>query len=310
MFKPGSDGNVVSPALVAAAMERSTATTLEFLGAEKESNSESGMRYKVAGAVYSLWGAQAWKNWETGTSGRGAISLYCDATGAKFQAAVLALVGGDIVALDKRPIQRTEVAVVKAVLRKHDTTAWPAVREYLVKARNLPGWLVDQARMEGQVLATAYQGAANVVFQYGPHDQEWRAASVDSSRRGMYRGHTKAVPFILAGDDPEGALAVCEGAISALSYKAIFGNQDTVLAVGGAGNAGIALPYIRRWLDAGRQVLLATDNDTAGDDAYQTLDAAAPGVERQNPGTLEDGGHSGANDWNDVLTARHGKLPL
>jgi DNA primase len=118
------------------------------------------------------------------------------------------------------------------------------------------------------------------------------------------RGRAPRAPFgiehlgpALAVMGPEAEIIVCEGALDTLARRRIArerGERAAVIGVYSASSPCVGLPLA---LMRGRQVVLALDNDEAGDAACARLAASLQGMARR----LVRARPVGAKDWGDAL---------
>jgi hypothetical protein len=174
-----------------------------------------------------------------------------------------------------------------------------------LEERGIPASIYMHPRFEGRIRV---DGRRNVAF---PHWRPGELTGFELKNRGFTgfaKGGRKAL-WSSRRKANDQRLVVCETAIDALSYAALFGVEDAQL-VSTAGALNPAQPALLQsaveGLPAGGQVIFAVDADRGGDALCEQLEGvleAAKGL------TLTWDRHSPqvqGQDWNDVLRGHWG----
>ncbi len=285
---------------------------LERLGAERDPADQK--QWRLEGERINVTGAKFY-NHDRGQGGGGAIDLVMHATGYSFRDAVAWLgaeVGRELAVKAGVEALRSELEASAArerpafVAPVPEDGRWGQVRAYLTEERGLPGALVDRLHAAGDLYASERGGHTNAVFLSRGEDGTPTGAFVrgvepGSAYRGLAAGSRRdAGVFGLATPDERdervegresGAihpthLIITEAPIDALSAYALrLGREDghTVCYVSTDGAGPVPHALIREALQGGGRVLVATDNDPAGERLYARIAAAHPEVERYRP---------------------------
>lgn len=216
--------------------------------------------------------------------------------------------GGHSPSLPSRPADGSFAARLEPVAR--DIAAVRARFEAMVPVRPDNAYLTGDRRIPPTVLASPRfaefirtDSRGNVVF---PHSDDHGLCGFELKRRsftGFAPGGTKAV--WMSGVDPgDTSLAVAESGIDAVSYAAIRGFERTRFAsIAGQMNEtqpGLLIETMRA-LPATARVVLAFDNDDAGDELTRTVAALFAGLDRPDLSLDDDRPATRGRDWNDAL---------
>jgi hypothetical protein len=110
------------------------------------------------------------------------------------------------------------------------------------------------------------------------------------------------------------ALVIAESGIDALSYGALFPDENARYAsIGGAMNPGqpMLISSAIQKMPQGARVILAMDNDGAGRDLADQIEALAEQAGRADLTLLRHLPEGEGDDWNDVLRAgREAEAPV
>ena len=174
---------------------------------------------------------------------------------------------------------------------------WQQVRAYLTNTRKLPGALVDRLHEDGSLYADEYQ---NAVFLRRSFKDEVTGASLrgtvgnNNSFKGLAPGTRRTGGWFMLGnraepdDAPIEKVVVCESPIDALSYATLHPSQQRTLYLSTDGAGSVPVEALRQI----PQILLALDDDPAGEAMADQLKEELPQAERQKPT---------AKDWNEAL---------
>ena len=175
-------------------------------------------------------------------------------------------------------------------------------------------YLTGERGLPDRILLAAH--AADVVRE-GPHGSAWfvhrdvagRVTGIEMrgpAWRNFSAGGEKTLFRLLGGHGCLSRVAVCEGAIDALSLAAIEGLRgDTLYAATTGGMGPATIPALQQLLqvlsaDPAGTLIAATDADTAGWRYAERLAELAEGAGVRFERILPP---DGRNDWNDALRA-------
>lgn len=244
---------------------------------------------------------ELWIDNATGKGGKGALNLVMHMEGySDVQRAARLMLEtfsvdnimrdlGRRVAVQDKTVYRSLADAMPVPLPDPAPLNWMRVRRYLVEERALPDELVDWAHQLGLLYADDRANAVFVrdgggCFKRGSYDPKGKPAFKQTLGR-------DAGAFVLPGNADK--VIVCEGAIDALSLKAIS-PEATVLATGG----NCPVERIAGALASAKRVILAHDADASGETQAARLrgfcEARGVEVERHAP-------KRGTKDWNDAL---------
>lgn len=256
-------------------------------------------RWRRAGSVLSIRGAKFFDH-ACGRGGGGAIDLVMHVRGCGFREALAFLDAGS----PPRPAAASN-AVEEPCLRlpAPAPAQWPAVRDYLMRARCLDPALLEHCRRSGSLYADRRR---NAVFTC--RDLSCRTVGAElvgtcplpdaSTFKGLAPGSRRDHGgfWLSTGSAPPAAILLVESAVDALSALLLPapGLPADCLLVSTAGTAR-RLP---RWLSAApsAELLCGYDADAPGDRAAQALSRSHPQLRRLRP--------PDAKDWNDLLRLR------
>lgn len=238
-----------------------------------------------------------WVDNSTGRGGKGAINLtmYLSGYGQKdFKRAVRDLaealgeretamcLAADMARQAPRRAFKITEEVVREPFRMPEAVerTWQRARHYLCEVRKIPARIVDWAHEKGLVFS---DGRANCVFALDKESGVFKRGTGDRPfKQTLGQG---GLPFVLPGADDK--VFVTEAPIDALSLKALV-PESTILATGG----NMPPERLKLYLE-GKSVLLAQDNDAAGDDQARRIAREVPTAKRFLP---KEG-----KDWNEFL---------
>ena len=256
-------------------------------------------RWRRAGSVLSIRGAKFFDH-ACGRGGGGAIDLVMHARGCHFREALAFLDGGP----PPRPAAAS-TPVAEPCLRLPDPVPaqWPAVRDYLIRARCLDPALLEHCRCSGTLYADRRR---NAVFTC--RDLSRRTVGAElvgtcplpdaSSFKGLAPGsrRDRGCFWLATSPAPPAAILLVESAVDALSALLLPapGLPADCLLVSTAGTARRLPRWLR--LDPPAELLCGYDADAPGDRAAQALSRSHPQLRRLRP--------PDAHDWNDLLRLR------
>ncbi|MDJ0647144.1 MAG: DUF3991 and toprim domain-containing protein [Xenococcaceae cyanobacterium MO_188.B19] len=244
--------------------------------------------------------------------GGGAIDLVMHVNGSNFKDAVDWLNGSAIslsTSISKQPAQpRTICGAVSFRIKpevkkepftppKVDESKWLAVKEYLVAKRGLPTSIVNELHHNGTVYADDKQ---NAVFIRKSLDDKITGASLRGTYKGskfnkLAKGTERSAgwfTYVNGTGEPE-RIVLTESPIDSLSAAAVSQRPETTLFISTDGSGSIPEAYLQQQLEQGKQILVAYDNDQAGEIMAQKVLDKLPGAVRVKP-TI-------GKDWNEQL---------
>jgi hypothetical protein len=253
--------------------------------------------------------------------GHGAIDLVMHVNQSDFKAAVQWL-GGDttpasrLTSTSKQSVQRVESPAPEPEkppsCNIRDHSKWSEVERYLTEKRGLPGDFVEVMHHLGLVDADWRRNV--MFFRHQLGDGFQRGDAIGASLRGTtgdFKGLTTGTHrdegycWFQRGDGEVTRAILTESPVDMLSIawlERIFQVPETVaeckrqpttvyLSVDGAGQS--PTDQLQRILQRGGQVVVAFDNDRAGEYMAWKIAEKVPGVTRVRP--------QQGKDWNDVL---------
>ncbi len=279
-------------------------TVLERLGAERDPADRH--QWRLAGERINVTGATFY-NHDQERGGGGAIDLVRQATGYTFREAV-AWLGAEV---GREPAVQAGLEALQQEVRGYvaeerppfrppvaEEGRWRQVRAYLTGERGLPGRVVDWLHEQGDIYAGVQRGHVHAVFlcrdEAGtPTGAVLRGVEPGSIYKGLAAGSRRGAGFF--GVDAPGApgraddpprLLITESPIDALSAWALRqGGAERapgrVLSTAGMGPLPSAA--IEGTLARGGRVIVATDNDPAGDRLYARIKEQYPAADRYRP---------------------------
>jgi 5S rRNA maturation endonuclease (ribonuclease M5)/archaellum component FlaC len=179
-----------------------------------------------------------------------------------------------------------------------DESKWLAVRQYLTEKRQLPPALVDELHHQGRVYADASQ---NAVFIRKSIEGDITGASLrgtykDNQFKGLATGSRRDGGWFAfsSGSGKLERIVLTESPIDAMSAAALARQKTGItLFISNDGAGSIPADFLLQQLTKGKQVLVAYDADTAGEEMARKVIAALPGATRVKP--------SFGKDWNERL---------
>lgn len=147
------------------------------------------------------------------------------------------------------------------------STHLKAVENYLINDRKLPADLILELTKTGRIYADE---KANCIFL---SDMSAEVRSTIGKFNGSVDGADKKHSGFTIPADPEKnrkVIAICEAAIDAISYRAMYPGAS-VISSNGAGNLAIQYTTTLQAYEHGYEISLALDADTAGDAAAHQL---------------------------------------
>ena len=262
---------------------------VEVYGATEAKDSKAGYKtrkFDIAGLPASIAVTDdLWCDNSSGKGGRGCIDLVQHLSSVDFKAAITILrdsFGADrtrqaAVAIAAKCAESAVDSVpdVTPPMPQRVESRWEPVREWLTQVRKLPGKLVDLMYDKGSIFANQFAGC---VFR---RDREGYAIrGIGKSTFKQTAGKALACGgFSVPG---QGDVWIVEGPIDALSVKAIYPDAHVLALLGASGLPADQVPHE---IPPGRRVVLALDNDNAGEARVAVLEKALKGwdVVREKP---------------------------
>lgn len=219
------------------------------------------LRLATNNSISIKQGYSGYLDFATNEHGNG-IDLLCRYFDYDFQTAVLALCGATKDFSFSSPLKHTEMKKkLESLQLPLAATDYRRMMAYLTKSRRLPAQLVQSLIDKGLL----YQAAEtnNAVFVSAKKDfAELRGTLTAKPYHGIAKGSRyDGVWAFRLGTDAESAY-ICESAIDALSLAAILKENAYYVSIAGAGKQAA----IERIKKSRLTVIIATDNDQAGDD--------------------------------------------
>jgi hypothetical protein len=198
------------------------------------------------------------------------------------------------------PTSRDRYAVEMEFAKMQDAPRHP----YLENERGIPAELLKQDRFAGRIRIDC---KGNAVF---PHfDGDGAICGFEKKNRdftGFASGGTKAL-WLSHAQARDERLILCESAIDALSYAALFrdvNNRTRYASVGG--NMSPAQPHLIRStiarMPSAAEIVAAMDNDDAGRELAAAVEMAFH-ESRKDDQTFRGHEPVGFKDWNEMLLA-------
>lgn len=203
-------------------------------------------------------------------------------------------------AQDLQPIER-DVAGVRAAyeaMRPLDAGFHP----YLCGERGIPPALLADERFASRMRADA---RGNAVFPHFSRDGISGFEAVNTAFKAFSKGGAKGLWASSLGPD-DGRLVMAESAIDALSYAALHGHAGVrfVSLAGQVSPEQVALAAAAIEKLPSGSVVLAFDNDEAGDRLTARFEGLFAGVGRSDLELRVHRPEARGADWNDVLRGR------
>ena len=178
-----------------------------------------------------------------------------------------------------------------------DESKWAAVKDYLITTRGLPEPMIDTLHQRGVIYADYKQ---NVVFVRRDLEGEVTGASLRGTYNGsQFKGLAKGTQrdagwfsLMKAKGEPD-RIVLVESPIDALSAAAISQKKENTLFISTDGAEAIPHEFLKHELNKGKQVLVAYDNDEAGQTMARAVLDQLPGAQRITPKV--------GKDWNEQL---------
>ena len=237
--------------------------------------------------------------------GRGAIDLVMHVRGCNFIEAVNWLDGGSI--LDSNyshlsPVRSPSQPEKPQKCQIRDPKSWQLVRTYLVNKRKIPAELIDRLHNIGLIDADINQNAMFFRHEIEANFTRGKAIGVSlrsatGSWKGLSAGTKKdRCQFWFANKEgPPERIIVTEAPIDALSFAAKDLNDTrTTLYLSKDGSGPIPVAEFEKVLARGGEIIVATDNDRAGELLAWKIAEQIPSITRVKP-------EPEYKDWNDQL---------
>jgi hypothetical protein len=212
----------------------------------------------------------------------------------------------DLFAQEIEPISKDRTQVLLDLARMK-----PLVfHRYLEEERCVPRSLLQSQRFAGKI-KTDYRN--NTIFPHADQDGPCGYEIKNKGFTGFAPGGEKGLWFSAARKE-DTALVIAESGIDALSYGALFPDENARYAsIGGAMNPGqpMLISSAIQKMPQGARVILAMDNDGAGRDLADQIEALAEQAGRADLTLLRHLPEGEGDDWNDVLRAgREAEAPV
>lgn len=185
-----------------------------------------------------------------------------------------------------------------------------AFHRYLEEERSIPRALLQSPRFVGKI---KIDFRSNAIFPHADQDGPCGYEVKNKGFTSFSKGGDKGLWFSAAtvGDT---ALVIAESAIDALSYAVLHpADKARYASTGGAMNPNqpaLIRSAIAR-MGQGAAIVIATDNDEAGREISEQIQAIAKETEREDLQIVQDLPEGEGEDWNDCLkAARRTHLPL
>jgi hypothetical protein len=244
---------------------KSTYTTRKYLLPSKEKIAVTGLK---------------WINNTTGVGGYGAIDLLMHKGTLSLLEAAKAL---ELLEGNNNFENDTNLTNKNIIIPEPCISTWQFVKSYLTVDRYIPSPILDKLFNDHLVWSDKNQ---NCVFPRDNNSGAYLRGTLPGSTFKLSLG-TNGYPYKIPGDN---CLIITEAPIDAISLRYFF-PESTIIATGGR----LGFDKIKPYLFNASKVLLAHDNDPAGDDQAARL-AKSIGLkaERLKP-------QHNLKDWNEVL---------
>lgn len=261
-------------------------TILTHIGARKDRYDKN--KWHTYKGVISLSGLK-FMNWTLNTGGGGSIDLVMHLKSFSFRNAV--------VWLDHNfPSTNTTVshhhhfcAPLPFQLPKKDDSKLPEVIRYLLWNRSIPHYIIDYLIYSGQVYADC---KCNAVFLLLGKEKNIVGAEIRGTTkrqwRGMAKGSKKNLGCFYVKLANSKKIVLCESAIDAISYYALYQDAITVSTSGATSKPAWLAAFINKRYN----IFCGFDSDKTGDYFAKELIDHHPTIKRLRP-------HK--HDWNDIL---------
>lgn len=246
--------------------------------------------------------SQRFYDHQSNQGGGGAIDLVMYVEGCTFKAAVerLSLMSGDTCSVRAIPLTRTtELSVPSLFISpRSDARHIGKVIDYLTTVRCIPQSLVQHVIDSSQLYADSRR---NIVFRCRDEAGKETGAEIRGTGqvvyKGMAAGSHRGIGFFTLDHPNSNSLVVVESAIDALSYRALYPSEPSVVvSTAGVLSQCSALARLAKTLSI-TEIVIAYDNDVAGDENALQLIKNLEEMGLTCRRILPD-----AKDWNDYLT--------
>jgi conjugative relaxase-like TrwC/TraI family protein len=293
----------------------------ERLGLERDRRDKK--KWKADGYNISINDSKFFDHYAQ-TGGHGAIDLVMHVNQCDFKQAVHWLGGDNVHSLPRVPTLHQQISDQSHIERKdsekapscniRDESKWHEIKNYLVQKRGLPEDLVEQLHCQGLISADWRRNV--MFFRYELRDNFERGAAIGANLRGTqgtFKGLTTGTHrnegyfWFQAGEGEIKRVVLTESPIDAMSLAALEGDsrsatdkvnrqqQETIyLSADGAGE--IPTMALKGILEREGEVVVAFDNDQAGEEMSWKVAQKVPGVKRMTP--------KHGKDWNERLVGK------
>lgn len=202
------------------------------------------------------------------------------------------------------PVPKDRIRVERTYARMQPATRHP----YLENERRIPSAILESRRFAGRVRIDA---RGNAVFPHFDRDSLCGFEIKNHGYTSFAKGGTKGL-WTSHLQHSDNRLVIAESAIDALSYAALFPDENARYASIGGRPTPAQRELIRAEafaLPESSTVVAAMDGDAAGRELAEMVLEAARMVDRPDL-RFETQLPTGAKDWNDVLRRRRGASTL
>jgi hypothetical protein len=231
-------------------------------------------------------------NWSTGRGGGGAIDLVMHIKDFDFKTAVLWL-AATFPAYDIQKPSRLK-CYSKPILQlpKKDNTRISKVIHYLVNTRSIPLSIIKPLIHSGKLYADT---RGNAVFLLLGKEKRVVGAELRGTHQtrwhGMAPGSRKDLGFFLVKNSHSGKIMLCESAIDALSFLALYPSYLAISTSGATTNPA----WLRSFINNEYEIYCGFDSDETGDKLAEKMITIYPTIRRLRPQK---------HDWNEVLISQ------
>ncbi len=258
---------------------------MTHIGARKDRYDKN--KWHTYKGVISLSGLK-FMNWTLNTGGGGSIDLVMHLKSFCFRNAVVWL-DHNFYSANIGVSHHRFCAPLPFQLPKKDDSKLTKVIQYLLCDRSIPHYIIDYLINSGQLYADC---KCNAVFLLLGKEKNIVGAEVRGTTmrqwRGMAKGSRKNSGCFYVKLANSKKIVLCESAIDAISYYALYQDATTVSTSGATSRPAWLMAFINKGYD----IFCGFDSDKAGDYIAKHLIDRYPTIKRLRP-------HK--HDWNDIL---------